>query len=208
MPTPLPVIPGTYYGSVIGAVGAEKVTNTLCFHLPGLSINDPADAANALTVATAVGTHWGTALSHVADDYFATEARFYPLGSATLPAYSSFFGSGGGASGPTTLLQACFVLSHSVVRRGRGSQGLTRLGPVKATQIISPGNNFAASEVAFVQSDYALFISDTLTALATAVPGPWEYVQLSKKGAGQIYPIVNTVCQPYVGSARERLSRV
>jgi hypothetical protein len=211
MPTaPLPVLPGVYYGRVEGTSSGKPITNIFSFKKDGLVLNDPADVPNAAAVATALASNWPRVPNsslHV--DYVGVEVSVYALGSVLAPAAVTPLSAAGGVTGADSFRQVAGRVSHTVSRRGRGSQHSTHLSPISVSDVNAAGDQMLAGWVTATNASFGSMISDMIIDLNTVSPGTWHYVQVSKFQGGVYTPnsfhITGSAAQVPVGSQRRRL---
>lgn len=205
--SPLPTLPGVYYCIVRGTADARPISNIFVFQTDTPPSTPAADAALSSDVATAVAAHWPGVAADLHVSYTGVEVACYPLGHPTLPAFLSSFTGNGVIAGATGLKQVAALVHHTVYRRGKGSQSRTFLSPLSINSLDSTGEQLTSSEHGNLQTDFGTFITGVLAALNALSAGFFTYVQLSKKGAGTTYPIVNSTVDILVASQDRRLGR-
>jgi len=207
-PVPLPVLPGVYYARVHGTFEGLPSTNILSFKLtpaPGSLLED---SNNADIVATRIATNWVSfATSAYSTSYTAGEVTCYPLGSPTLPAAVATMSAAGGFSAPLIATSTAALISHKVIRRGRGSQGRTFITPLENSLITADGKSLTNTYQGLLQTAWDTFISTTISDIGAATGDAVLYGQVSKKGAGAFYPIVGSTVESTLSTQRRRARR-
>lgn len=205
MPTPLPTIPGAYYGWVQGTVSGRVIRNVFCFQTDTPPATSAADAAASGFVATTLAGEWHTLATDLSAFYTATEVVMYPLGHPTLPAFVSTFSSSGSTAGDLAPAQTAALIHHQIYRRGKGSQSRSYIGGLAAASISSDGLSLTNTTRTNLQSDFGIMMSAVLAILNAGAYGTFDYVQLSKKAGGATYPVVSSNVELALATQRRRV---
>lgn len=209
MPTPLPVLPGVYYGYVYGTYLGKKCGSVFTFKVTPTPTSPTEDGDNAAALAVALVNAWATNMApRYPSAYGGLTSRVYPLGNPTLPpnfATAAGTGSAGADVAPTA---SAAVVRHSVLRRGRGSQSHTAISPISKGEVTADGTSLTGSAAAGLTSDFNAFLAGTVSAFLTATGATaLSYVQLSKKGSGATYAITGSAAETLLGTERSRTAR-
>lgn len=209
MPTPLPTLPGVYYGYVYMTFQGRRVGSTFTFKASSPPPDQPTDEQWAQFVADALVLSWNTNMMPRYDGgVTGTTARVYPLGHPLAPASVSITAATGSAFGDQAAVAAAAVIRHTVHRRGRGSQGHTAISPLQRTEVTTDGQSVTAAFITNMNSDFGDFIGGVQAAWNTDVPSiGLAYVQLSRVGAGATYPILSSATETLLGTERSRTAR-
>lgn len=209
MPTPLPVLPGVYYGYVYMAFESRRYGSTFTFKAATPPADAPTDGQWAQFLANGLATAWGTnMMPRYPAGVTGVDSRVYALGHATLPAAVGHAAHNGANSGAIAAASAAAVIRHQVTRRGRGSQGHTAISPLMAAELDGTGDTITDGLQIALTSDFGDFITDVLASWATDVPAiALQYVQLSRVGAGTTYEITSSYAEKLLGTERSRTLR-
>jgi hypothetical protein len=209
MPTPLPVLPGVYYGHLFGTFAGLPTGNIFAFKTDLNPGSVAEDVSWAQIIATALTTEWVTTvgpLFHAA--VVGYDSRVYPLGSPAMPALTAHTSGGGAGTGPSAPVSAALIMRHTVLRRGRGSQSHSAFSPLGAGSISDDGKSPTPGNITAFTEEFDNFIGQVQGVFAAAVPGVGlGYVQVSKKGSGATYPIVASAAESLLGTERSRTPR-
>lgn len=209
MPTPLPTLPGVYYGYVYMTFQARRVGSTFTFKTSSPPPDEATDLQWSQYIADALVAAWNTdMIARYPSGTTGTDSRVYALGHPLLPpAVSHASGSGSGGSN-VAAVSAAAVIKHQVRRRGRGSQGHTAISPLVPTEIDSTGETVTDAFITNMNADFGNFIGAVQAQWNTDVPATGlSYVQLSKVGAGATYPILSSSTEKLLGTERSRTPR-
>ncbi len=205
---PLPTLAGVFYGIISGHAAGKPVSNIFCLASPGFILTDPRDTTAALTMATSFGTHWGgVATALIADNYTATQAKVYPLGSPLLPAQISSFVAPGGITTGYSFLQVAGLIKHTVIRRGRGSQSHTFISPLSELSVTTDGTAVTNAWVLAADAAFPAFMNAVVADMQALYPTGWQYVQLSKKPTPRVFEIHDSSADVPISSQDRRLGR-
>ena len=209
MPTPLPTLPAVYYGYIKGTYGTLTVGNTAAFQATVSATTAAADLARAQVIADAMVTSWTTTLGPLQpDNVTGWDSRVYPLEFPTSPAALGHVVGTGGNTGILAPVSSAAVIRHTVMRRGRGSQSHSAFSPLTVNEIDGDGLHITAGLVTGLTTEWENWIAGIQAATAAAtVPFFVNYVQLSKKGTGAVYPILSTAAESLLGTERSRTPR-
>lgn len=208
MPTPLPTIPGVYYGYVWMTYLGNKCGSVFTW-LDALPETDPAnDAIKAQAVADALVSSWNTnMLPRYPSTVLGTDARVYALGHPAVPPQFSNTPSNGGVGGAVAGVAQAAVIRHNVFRRGRGSQSHTAISPLADSEVTVDGSSVTAAFITNMNSDFGNFIGGVQDAYTTLTSGDTiSYVQLSKKLA-TTFAITGSNVETLLGTERSRTAR-
>jgi hypothetical protein len=209
MAGPLPVLPGVYYGYVYMAFESRRYGSTFTFK----TATPPADAVTdgqwAQFVANALAASWGdNMMPRYNAGVTGVDTRVYALGHPTVPAAVGHAAHNGVNSGAMAAASAAAVIRHQVNRRGRGSQGHTAISPLQNSELDGTGDTITDGLQVALTSDFGDFITGVQTDWASHVPSiALQYVQLSRKGAGTTYEILNSFAEKLLGTERSRTLR-
>lgn len=209
MPTPLPTLPGVYYGYVYMTFQSRRVGSIFAWKAASPPPDQATDALWASFVADALVSSWNTnMLPRYDNGVDGTTARVYALGHPVLPAAISFTAASGAVSGAIAPVSSAAVIRHTVQRRGRGSQGHTAISPLMQSEITGDGQSVTSAFVTNVTTDFGDFVGGVQASWATNVPSVGlAYVQLSRKGAGATYPVTSSQVESLLGTERSRTAR-
>ena len=209
MPTPLPVLPGVYYGYVYMTFQTRRYGSTFTFKTATPPADQATDAQWAQFVADALVSAWGTnMMPRYNAGVTGVDSRVYALGHAVLPAAVAHATHNGAGSGALAAASAAAVIKHQVIRRGRGSQSHTAISPLENSELDGTGDTVTDAFVTNVSSDFQNFIGDVYAAWAVNVPAvAIAFVQLSRKGAGATYEITDSRVEKVLGTERSRTLR-
>lgn len=209
MPTPLPVLPGVYYGYLHGKTGGLTTGMIFTFKVGNPPADSATDSFYAQTIADSMPHQWNLTVGPTYPNATTGwDSKVYPLGHPlTPPAVGHETGAGAGGVN-TAAYPTAIVIRHVVDRRGRGSQSRTSISPVVQTNIDGTGQNVIPGFITGLTDEFENFIAGVQADFATAVPdATLDYVQLSRKGAGATYPILRSFVEQVVGSERSRTLR-
>lgn len=209
---PLPQIAGAYYVRVEGQADSKPVSNVLTFLRQARPTPDPDDFAAATQLATEVTSFWPQLASDALHTvYTGNEVVVYALNSPLMPAIRTPLVAPGGRIGPMSFIQVAGIVKHVVSRRGKGSQSRTFLSPLSDSDITVNGDQVSSGWTSRVNADWAALIGGTISAMNSAFPGPWSYVQLSKQTFagvyGRTFQITASGAETLISSQRRRLGR-
>jgi hypothetical protein len=208
VPKPLPVIPGVYYSRVRGTIDGSDINNIFAWQVVPAPAAGAADAAAAMTVSLTVGAQWKTFVDgNMSVKYVGADVSTYALGSPIEPAAVAPYTAVGNQAGAMAPLTSAIVVRRTVSRRGKGSQSRSYLTPVPNEYVNADGKTLNATFLAQIDPAFTAFTGDTLLALATASPGTWTQVQVSKLGTGATYKIINNTVEGTLSSQRRRARR-
>lgn len=209
MPTPLPVLPGVYYGYVWGKMGALTVGNVACFKAVVPATTAANDLVRCQVIADAMPLVWTTTLGPLqASSLTGYDSRVYGLQFPVNPAAFGHHTGAGGNAGQRIAVSTAAVIKHNVLRRGRGSQSHSAFSPLTIGEITEDGQSLSGGMVTGLTEEWENWIAG-IQAAALAAPDAFviEYVQLSRKGAGATYPIISTAAESLLGTERSRTAR-
>jgi hypothetical protein len=206
MTTPLPVLPGVFYGTLRGTYDGLPSGNVFCFKSSNETMSSDVATASALQVASALTTAWDAhIIALLPSIYLGEVASIYPLQYPLVPAQENTASSTGGASGTVSSMTRVAVIKHNVLRRGRGSQGHTYVSPISDLGMNPDARHLSVAHRDDWQAAYAAFIADVIGIYEAFAPSEiLSYRQLSKKGTGATYPIINSQVELAIGSQRRR----
>lgn len=209
---PLPQIAGAYYARIVGQADAREVSNVFTFLRQARPTPDPDDFAAATLLATTLSNEWPQmALDALHTVYTGNEVQVYALNSPLAPAIRHPMTAPGGRIGAQSFIQVAGIIKHVVERRGRGSQSRTFLSPLSDSDITVNGDQVTSGWVSRVNTDIAALLTNTITVMNAAFPGPWSYMQLSKQTFGGVYGKVFNItasgAETLISSQRRRLGR-
>lgn len=209
MPTPLPTLPGVYYGYVWGKMGPLTIGNVACFEATDIAATPAGDLERAQVIADAMPLVWTTTLGPLqASSVTGYDSRVYGLGSPTNPAAFGHHTGAGGNSGQRIAVSTAAVIKHNVLRRGRGSQSHSAFSPLTIGEITEDGQSLSGGMVTGLTEEWENWIAGIQAATEAATAAfTVAYVQLSRKGAGATYPIISTAAESLLGTERSRTAR-
>jgi hypothetical protein len=213
MPTPLPTLPGVYYGKVEQiADGVYPINNTFAWQtdvIPGTAV---ADEFNATTLAGVLATEWGIHMLPVMPSQSALiGASIYPLGHPTSPASFVPIAGVGGLSTTIAPLKMAVLISEKVHRRGKGTQSRSYISCLSRDFIAGDGVHWTA--VASMQTAWDAFNAAVKSDMDGHGLGVWTRVQMSKGDADNLplptppgtYPITSSTVKPLLTTQRRRV---
>jgi hypothetical protein len=197
---------------VNGTASGKSISNTFAFFKPGMTLDDPADEAQALSLSLAFASAWPTFASVALHDSYATvDCHVYAMGSPLLPAQVTAISAAGGDGGSQAFLQLAVLVREHVTRRGKGSQSRKFFSPISQDTMDPTGMTFLGPYQSAVIGNYDDMIAAIITYMVAAHAGAWSEVQISKKTFGGVYgrlfPITGHSVDPNVTSQRRRLGR-
>lgn len=208
MPTPLPTLPGVYYAIAQGSWNGLPSGNIFAFKNASLIGTAPDGTLGANVVATALASTLDLLYGPVCHNSFAASGvRVYPLVNPLLPAVFEPVVAPGTITGQVSPAPLALVIKHNVSRRGRGSQSRSFLSPFSMNWMHSDGKSIETGNADIGTAAWTTFLAAALANMETGYTG-WEFVQLSKKGAGATYPITESVMDIEVSTQRRRARRV
>lgn len=209
MSTPLPVLPGVYYGRVTAKYLGLTTGNIFTFKSAAAPADSATDKDYADTIATALAHQWNLKMSsELPADVHGWDSKVYPLGHAALPASTAHADGTGTVTGQVAAVSTAAVIKNSVLRRGRGSQSHSLISPIGRTFMTDDGLNLKAANQLDLTNQFQAFIAAVEADFTAAFSGASiSYVQLSKKGSGATYAITSSVCEALLGTARARTPR-
>jgi len=208
MATPLPTIPGVYYGYVWMTYQGRKCGSNFCWLSNDTTVDAANDALHAQAVADALVSSWNAnMLPRYPTGVSGTDARVYALGHPLVPAQLSHTSASAAGSSLVAPVAAAAVIRHVVDRRGRGSQSHTQISPLTTGEVTDDGDSVTSSFITNMNSDFGDFIGGVQSAYTTATSGGTiTYVQLSKK-LSRVFPITASTTETLLGTARARTLR-
>jgi hypothetical protein len=209
MPTPLPTIEGAYYAHLQMVYNSLPSGNIFTWSAgPGV-VTPEEDYALALDIATYMAASWlDTLMPLYPDSVHGQRVRVYALGHPLVPAAEAPLVGTGGTASTMAPVSAAAVIKHTVVRRGRGSQSHSAISPLATSKITGDGTSLTDAAQLSFSEEFGDFIGEVQAAWIAAHPEEaLAYVQLSKKGAGAIYPITGSACEKLLGTERSRTPR-
>jgi hypothetical protein len=160
-------------------------------------------------VSAIVGGHWATLVNgEFANQYVGADVSTYALGSPLVPAAVVPYTAVGSQAGAMAPLTTAIVVKRTVSRRGKGSQSRSFITPVPNEYVNGDGKTLNNTYLGTLQSAFGTYVAGTLLALATAVPGTWSTVQLSKLGAGATFQILGSTVESQLSTQRRRARRL
>jgi hypothetical protein len=212
MPVPLPVLPGVYYARIEGLVEGFPSSNVFTFQQTPAAATGPADVTVAGQVAFSIAANWQASMLPVLSSLYNMEqVSCYALNTPLAPKVVFADATAGAVTGAITSLSTAVAISHTVSRRGRGSQSRTFLTPVVASQMAADGRELIDTDQAAISTAFGHFITNTLAELVTSAGPSWEYVQLSKgklpAPVGATFQITGSACERLLSTQRRRVRR-
>jgi hypothetical protein len=209
MPTPLPVLPGVYYGHLTATYLGLPTGNIFTWKADAPPASSSLDSTWAQAIATSMADQWNLQMSALLPaGVHGWTAKVYPLGHPTLPAAEATSTGTGGASGTVGPVSCAYVIRNRVLRRGRGSQSHSLISPVLDNFLTSDGISVTGAAQTSLTNAYQAFVAAVEADFAAAITGhEIVHVQLSKKGAGTTYDIIGSECEALLGTARARTPR-
>lgn len=209
MATPLPVLPGVYYGRVMGEWEGLPSDNTFCFKTSAPPVDETADQIRAGQVAQSLALAWRDQfISAMIPTYTMQGASMYPLGHPLVPAQVSPLIDVGTLVGPPGPAASAVMIRHNVNRRGKGSQGRSFISPLDLNRMTADGKSIAPASVLEFTTKWNAVVNATIADLLTFFPSEsFFYVQLSKKGAGATYSITDSNAESKLSTQRRRARR-
>jgi len=209
VPSPLPVIPGAYHGTLSGEFEGLPAGNVFNFLSSNTTADQPNAEARALTIATLLANSWGThMMSPLHNSYSGSTARVYALQYPTSPAQEFHATNSGGAIGTLYNVSSCVLIKHVVRRRGKGSQGRTYISPLTQSQTDSDARTLTDGAVADFTTRFNAFIDEVITTYGGDYPSEsLKYVELSRVGTGATYDILSSTAEKGIASQRRRARR-
>lgn len=208
MPIPLPVLPGVYYSYVLGSFEGLPTGNIFSWEVPGVALGSLDDAANAGDISDALAINYAIFAADVMDTtYSGGSVKTYPLGSPLIPAQLGSFVATGRSAEILMSAVHCAVIRHNVVRRGRGSQSSTRVGPISRGDVLSDGITMYGPSRTAMDNAWNTMIASMEAITVTSGASP-VFGQLSKKvGAEAFYLITGSETDVKVATQRRRARR-
>lgn len=208
MPVPLPNVAGAYLAQVHGTANGLPMNNLLAWGVTPNPATGTADVDAAQAIADQIAVYWpALATSVLHNAYRGDLVTCYPLHTPTHPAVFAPMTAAGGLSGTIAPAPLAIVVKHSVVRRGRGSQGRNFLSFFSDGAISTDGKSIDDGYRDSVTADWATFISAVETAVSTAVGATAFFGQLSKVGAGHLYTVSASAAESLLSTQRSRAAR-
>lgn len=215
MSRPLPVLPGVYYGRILGGWEGLPSNNTYCFKATPSPGTELLDREVALSVSTTAATVWQTYMLPVMHNtYGLTGATTYPLGDPISPAQVFDIGGPGTVAGSVAGSPLAVVIRHTVLRRGKGSQGRTYLSPVPLVEITSDGKSIGGTYADTITTAYNNWWGFVTSSLNVTYPTMvFSFVQLGRGRtvptpvAPTTYTILESACETALSTQRRRTRR-
>lgn len=209
MATPLPTIAGVYYAHQYGSYEGLTTGNTFAFKVSSPASTPELDAEYAQFLANTMPFRWNTTVGPLyPTNTVGWDCKVYPLGHPTLPpsvGHTTGAGAGGTSVAPVV---ATLILKHVVNRRGRGSQSHSSFSPLSTESISADGQSLASGVGLTWQENFLNWLAAVQNDFATEFSGVGlQYVQLSRKGAGATYLILDTRYETLLGTERSRTQR-
>ena len=209
MPTPLPVIPATYWCYLWALTNGLKTGNVYCFRASSVPTGPAEDQTWAQALADALPLEWGSTMAPLyPNPTVGWDSRVYALGSPTNPAALGPSTHAGTQGFNLAAFPTAAVIRHNVLRRGRGSQSHSAISPLTIDKVQTDGQTLTDAHRLALTTEFENFIGQVQANFTAAISGiTIDYVQLSKKGAGTTYPITGSFAESLVGSERSRTLR-
>ena len=209
MSTPLPTLPGVYYGRVTAHYLGLPTGNIFTFKSDAAPVDITQDKDFADVIATALAHQWNLTVGRLLPvDVHGWDSKVYPLGHATLPASVSHSDGTGGTTGQVAAVSTAAVIKNAVLRRGRGSQSHSLISPLSRTYMTDDGTALTGAHQTDLTNAFQAFLAAVEADFTAAFPThSISYVQLSKKGTGATYTITSSVSEALLGTARARTPR-
>lgn len=208
MTVPLPNVAGAYYATVHGERNGKIVQNTLAYGITPNPATGTADVAAAQAVADAIAAHWPAFVdAFLHNTYTADLVTCYPLHTPTHPAVSSPMTAAGGLSGDVSPAPVAVVLKHSVIRRGRGSQGRNMFSFFADAGITTSGLTISDSYRDSITAAWGTFDTAVRADIDAATSAVSFFGQLSKIGLGHLYTVSASAAESLLSTQRQRAGR-
>lgn len=205
---PLPDVAGGYLSRVAATWEGLPSDNLFAWELLPAPATGSADISAAGDINTAIAAHWPAfAVAFSQNSYATSEVSTYPLHTPTHPAVVLPFVATGTVSGDPSPAPVAALIKHTVVRRGRGSQGRTFLSPFPLNEITADGKSLSSAYIAAVDTAFTTFINAVETDVATATGSACFYSQLSKIPPGKLYAIDSSSVEAALSTQRRRTRR-
>jgi hypothetical protein len=198
-----------YYARIEAHADARPVSNIMTWTINHTPATPLEDTGYAQQLAAQIANEWPTIANDLlASVYVGEQVAVYPLGSPLVPAQlHALVAPGGRVPTARHFLQVAGLIKHTVIRRGKGSQGRTFLSPLADIDISVNGDQMNAPWIANAQSDWTAMINHITTNLGTITGFTWQYAQLHKKAPGATFPIFSSTAETLITSSRRRLGR-
>lgn len=189
---PLPDLPGVYYSTINALWEGLPSNNVFSFQVTPAPATGTADVLAANAVAAAIGLNWPAfALIAFHISYLAEKVVTYPLHTPIHPSVEYAFAAPGGKDETIAPGMVAAVISHHVIRRGKGSQTRTYLSPLGNGIIDSTGKEIIEAYRSDLKTAFDTFIAAVATFVADAVVGATvEFVSMSKGTDSGTPPVV------------------